>query len=180
MKTARIVLAALVIFAAGVITGGVGAGLAGRLLRQRSTTLPASMNLPAGTGAASTANPRGLDPANSHGTNPAALPAVAKPPGNAQIEAMARWTRELNLEAAQRERIDAILQRATARLRDLWAPVAPQARGEIEGARREIEGILTLDQRRQWNEARRRRANARQASPVPPSAAQPGSPGDAR
>lgn len=177
MKTARIVLAALVIFAAGVITGGVGAGLAGRVLRQRSTPAPASMSLPAGPVAAPTNNSRGLDPANSHGTNPAAPPSVARPPGNAQIEAMARWTRELNLEAAQRERIDAILQRAAAHLRDLWAPVAPQARGEIEGARREIEDILTLDQRRQWNEARRRRSNAKPTSSLPADRGQAPAPG---
>lgn len=177
MKTVRIVLAALVIFAAGVITGGVGAGLAGRLIRQRSATVPEAMHLPAGSGATPATSPSGLDPTNVRGTNPAAPPAVAKPPGNAQIEAMARWTRELNLEAAQRERIDAILQRATARLRDLWAPVAPQARGEIEGARREIEDILTLDQRRQWNEARRRRTNAKPAPPPPADRGQSTAPG---
>lgn len=141
MNSTRIILAALVIFAAGVITGGVGAGVAGRILRQRGRQEVSSNPVigPVGGGSNRTSG------------------ALAKPPGNAQLEAMARWTRELELEGAQREQIEGILKRAHGRLGDLWAPVAPMARGHIETARYEIEGLLSADQRRRWEEARRRR-----------------------
>lgn len=142
MKLFRIVVAALVIFAAGVLCGGVMVVLVGRNLSAGPAPEPVRPS--------SASRPPGAS------NGPSA--ALARPPGNAQIEAMGRWTQDLNLEPGQRERIDAILKRATERLRELWAPVAPRARGEIDATRREIEEILTPEQRRQWNEARRRRA----------------------
>ena len=73
MNTTRIVLAALVIFAAGVLTGTVGAGLAGRILRQRpqSGDLSSPVTVPAA------------------GASNRSAGVLAKPPGNAQLEAMA-------------------------------------------------------------------------------------------
>lgn len=156
MNTTRIVLAALVIFAAGVLTGGVGSGLAGRILRER----PRRESFPS----QSIPSPAISQAAGS--SNRSAGPAV-KIPGNAQLEAMARWTRELDLESAQREQIEGILQGAQVRLRDLWAPVAPRARGEIEAARLEIEALLSPNQRQRWDEARRRRGAAKAPDPVP-------------
>lgn len=155
MTGVRIVLAALVIFAAGVLTGGAGVGLAGRLRRDRSLVGGTGMvpgmvrSMPAATQA--------LVPGHSNGL----AGSLARPPGRAQIEAMARWSRELELEPSQRQRIDAILERAGVRLRELWEPVAPQARSEIDAARRQIEQTLTPEQRQRWNEVRRRRANPR-------------------
>jgi len=150
VNTARIVLAALVIFAAGVLTGGVGAGLAGRVLRERSAREGESVAAP----------PR------SEGASNRSATATVKPPGNAQLEAMSRWSRDLDLEPSQRERIEGVLKTAQGRLRDLWLPVAPRARGEIEAARREIEGLLSSDQRRRWDELRHRRGEAKSAAPV--------------
>lgn len=147
MNTTRIVFAALVIFAAGVLTGSVGAGMAGRILRQR----PQSKDL---------SNPVTAPVAGASNRSAGAL---AKPPGNAQLEAMARWSRDLELESAQREQIEAILKRAQSQLRDLWLPVAPQARSHIETARYEIEALLSSEQRRRWDEARRRRGAVKPA-----------------
>lgn len=160
MTGLRIVLAALVIFAAGVLTGGAGVGLAGRLRRDRS---PGGV----GSGSSSSTVPhRGapmpaVSPLPTQGRSNGLSASLARPPGRAQIEAMARWSRELELEASQRQRIDAILERAGVRLRDLWEPVAPQARAEIDAARRQLEQTLTPEQRQRWNEVRRRRASPR-------------------
>lgn len=158
MTGLRIVLAALVIFAAGVLTGGAGVGLAGRLRRDRS---------PGGVGSGSSVVPGmvaampAVSPVPTQGRSNGLSASLARPPGRAQIEAMARWSRELELEASQRQRIDAILERAGVRLRDLWQPVAPQARAEIDAARRQLEQTLTPEQRQRWNEVRRRRASPR-------------------
>lgn len=78
---------------------------------------------------------------------------------------MARWTRELDLESAQQEQIGGILKSAQARLRDLWAPVAPRARVKSRppGVRSRA---LSPDQRQRWNEARRRRGAAKPVDPV--------------
>jgi hypothetical protein len=160
VNTTRIVLAALVIFAAGVLTGGVSTGLVGRKLRER----PRREVIP---------NPVVTSPAipspltsQAAGSSNRSAGTIVKAPGNAQLEAMARWTRELDLSGTQREQIGVLLKSAQARLRDLWAPVAPRARGEIEAARSEIEGLLSPDQRQRWNEARRRRGAAKPAEPV--------------
>jgi len=82
---------------------------------------------------------------------------------------MARWSQELNLNPAQRERIESVLREAQARLRELWVPVAPRARNEIEAARRDIEALLIPDQRARWDEARRRRGVPKPGASAAPS-----------
>ncbi len=170
MNTTRIVLAALVIFAAGVLTGGVSTGLVGRKLRER----PRREIIPSPIGTSPTVNslvvtsPAIPSPLTSQaaGSSNRSAGTIVKAPRNAQLEAMARWTRELDLSGTQREQIGVLLKSAQARLRDLWAPVAPRARGEIEAARSEIERLLSPDQRQRWNEARRRRSATKPVDPV--------------
>ena len=165
MNTTRIVLAALVIFAAGVLTGGVSTGLVGRMLRERPRREVIRNPVVASSVVISPAIPSPLT-SQAAGSSNRSAGTIIKAPGNAQLEAMARWTRELDLTGKQREEIGALLKSAQARLRDLWAPVAPRARGEIEAARSEIEGLLSPDQRQRWNEARRRRGAAKPAETV--------------
>ena len=175
MNTTRIVLAALVIFAAGVLTGGVSTGLVGRKLRERPrrevipnpivTSLVVTSSVVTSSVVTSPAIPSPLT-SQAAGSSNRSAGTIIKAPGNAQLEAMARWTRELDLTDKQREEIGSLLKSAQARLRDLWAPVAPRARGEIEAARSEIEGLLSPDQRQRWDEARRRRGAAKPAEPV--------------
>jgi len=180
VNTTRIVLAALVIFAAGVLTGGVSTGLVGRMLRERprreiirnpivtSLVVTSSVVTSSVVTSSVVTSPAIPSPLTSQaaGSSNRSAGTIVKAPGNAQLEAMARWTRELDLTGKQREEIGALLKSAQARLRDLWAPVAPRARGEIEAARSEIEGLLSPDQRQRWNEARRRRGAAKPVDPV--------------
>ncbi len=165
MNTTRIVLAALVIFAAGVLTGGVSTGLVGRKLRERPRREVIRNPVVTSSVVTSPAIPSPLT-SQAAGSSNRSAGTIVKAPGNAQLEAMARWTRELDLSGTQREQIGVLLKSAQARLRDLWAPVAPRARGEIEAARSEIEGLLSPDQRQRWNEARRRRSATKPVDPV--------------
>ena len=170
MNTTRIVLAALVIFAAGVLTGGVSTGLVGRKLRERPRReiIPSPIVTSLVVTSPIVTSPAIPSPLTSQaaGSSNRSAGTIVKAPGNAQLEAMARWTRELDLESAQQEQIGGLLKSAQARLRDLWAPVAPRARGEIEAARSEIEKLLSPDQRQRWNEARRRRGAAKPVDPL--------------
>jgi len=165
VNTTRIVLAALVIFAAGVLTGGVSTGLVGRKLRERPRREVIRNPVVTSSVVTSPAIPSPLT-SQAAGSSNRSAGTIVKAPGNAQLEAMARWTRELDLSGTQREQIGVLLKSAQARLRDLWAPVAPRARGEIEAARSEIEGLLSPDQRQRWNEARRRRSATKPVDPV--------------
>ncbi len=165
MNTTRIVLAALVIFAAGVLTGGVSTGLVGRKLRERPRREVIRNPVVTSSVVTSPAIPSPLT-SQAAGSSNRSAGTIVKAPGNAQLEAMARWTRELDLSGTQREQIGVLLKSAQARLRDLWAPVAPRARGEIEAARSEIERLLSPDQRQRWNEARRRRSATKPVDPV--------------
>ncbi len=117
MNTTRIVLAALVIFAAGVLTGGVSTGLVGRMLRERPRREVISNPVVTSLVVTSPAIPSPLT-SQAVGSSNRSAGTIIKAPGNAQLEAMARWTRELDLTGKQREEIGALLKSAQARLRD--------------------------------------------------------------
>ena len=96
MNTTRIVLAALVIFAAGVLTGGVSTGLVGRMLRERPRREVIRNPVVTSSVVTSPAIPSPLT-SQAAGSSNRSAGTIIKAPGNAQLEAMARWTRELDL-----------------------------------------------------------------------------------
>ena len=122
MNTTRIVLAALVIFAAGVLTGGVSTGLVGRKLRERPRreVIPSPIVTSPIVTSPIVTSPAIPSPLTSQaaGSSNRSAGTIVKAPGNAQLEAMARWTRELDLTGTQREPIGVLLKSAQARLRD--------------------------------------------------------------
>lgn len=58
-----------------------------------------------------------------------------------------RLDRQLDLSDAQRAKVEEIIERRHARIGRIWGSVRPRVNTEIEQAKREIEAVLTPEQR---------------------------------
>ncbi len=135
MNTWKVILATMVIFAAGVVTGGM---LSWKLQHAYLPYLPQ--------------RPR---PAMDRRVQPPS-------PGGARLEFLRRAQRDLNLTPEQRERIDAILKESQERNRQLMEPVAPQIRLELQRTKEEFRQVLTPEQRARFDELIRKQQHPRE------------------
>lgn len=151
--TWKIVAAALLIFAAGVLTGGLSTGAAIRTSRQR----PAR---PAHTAAATTNPPAGAASPAKGSTNRAwGPPAVVQ-----RIEAFRRGLAQLDLDPAQRARVDRLAAESNERIRAMWSPVAPRLQQEVRDLRKQIAAELTAEQRERFDALLERRGGTAAAT----------------
>ena len=116
------ILAALVIFAAGVVTGGLTVGWRRQAVGPRW-------------------------PGSTQGQ---VRPWPAQRLGAQQGELFRRMEKHLDLTAAQRQRLEAIVKESQERIRALAEDVAPQTRGELRRMRERIREELTPEQRRKF------------------------------
>lgn len=151
MNSFKIVLAALAIFAAGVVTG---------TWSNRFGTL------------------RSMTPARftSDGPRPRLSPSPARdprpmPPGWARVEALRDLTAQLELTDQQRGRIQRLFEDGRERIRNQWAPIAPRVQQELRRLRSEISAELTPEQRRIVDERLHQSLSDRGANPRDPAAA---------
>jgi Spy/CpxP family protein refolding chaperone len=146
----KVILATVVIFACGVLTGAM-VSKAGR------QTAPVSANPPAAA-----VNPK----------NPA-------PPGwqLQRLQFFKRMQKQLNLGPEQQEKIDKLMCESQERVKPLWAQIGPQMDEELKRVRQEVNEVLTPEQREKMNELMRhgRRAEPGPGNPRParPSSAMP-------
>jgi len=138
----------MVIFGAGVVTGGL-------LVRH-------------------SADPR---PRREPLAVPSGRVLQGKSPGTIRLEFLRRVQRELELTADQRDRVDALLKESQERTRKLLEPVNPQLRVELQRARDEFRRLLKPEQRRRFDEllrqqqqrpAEQRRLRATEGTPRKP------------
>ncbi len=125
MSPWKVILATMVIFGCGVVTGAL-------LMK---TELP-----PAGVPAELAQHP-------STSTN--------QPPPLAQIqrpEFLRRMQKQLDLTASQRDEIAKIMKASQERNRPLWDQIAPQMREEVKRVREEMRQVLTPDQQKKFDE----------------------------
>jgi len=124
----KIILATILIFGSGVVTGGL-------LVRRTSQTeSPRQGRLPAVTALHPTA------------------------PGGYRLEFLRRAQRELNLTAEQRERVEKVFSQSQERTKRLMEPVTPHLREELDRAKREFSEILMPPQRLRFDELLKQRA----------------------
>jgi hypothetical protein len=123
VNTWKVILATMVIFGAGVVTGGL-------LVRQ---TQRARLHQPA--------NPPAMLRQLPLGTA-----------GGMRLEFLRRLNRELELTQEQRERIDRILREGQERSRRLMEPVSPRLREEIQRTMEDFRAVLNRAQRERFEE----------------------------
>ncbi|MGA2174938.1 MAG: hypothetical protein ABSH38_08160 [Verrucomicrobiota bacterium] len=129
MSPWKVILATMVIFACGILTGA----LVMKADRPPAIVPPAPQPL-----AASLRNP-------------------APPWWQLQrLEFFKRMEKQLDLAPEQREQIDLILKESQERTKPLWDQIAPQMTGELKRVRQEVNKVLTPEQRKKMNELTRR------------------------
>ena len=123
MNTWKVILATMVIFGTGVVTGGL-------LVRHAA---PPWVRRP-------------------QRVNDAARPAQATPAGIMRIEFLRRMERELDLTAEQREPIDKVLKEGQERTKKLMETVEPRRREEFKKTMEDFRAVLTPEQRSRFDE----------------------------
>ena len=123
MNTWKAIFAAIVIFGAGVVTGGV--------LIWRLQSNP----------------PTGARPGSEPGPS-----AQAPSPGGMRWEFLRRAQRELDLTPDQREQVDKILKDSQERTRKLMEPISSEFHAESKRAKEEFRAVLTPQQQIRFDE----------------------------
>jgi len=123
VNTWKVILATIIIFGAGVVTGGL-------LVRNTALT-----QIP---------QPPPVAPANR-----VFLPA---PAGVVRVEFLRRAERELNLTRDQREQIDKLISASQERTKKLMEPVTPKIREELQQTKDQFLAVLTPEQRARFEE----------------------------
>jgi hypothetical protein len=128
----KVILATVVIFGAGVVTGGLLVHLA---------------RMPV---------PPPKAPASGRPAEPASAGAGTR------LEFLRRAQRELELTADQRDRLSKILHESQERTKQIMEPVTPQIREELRRTRAEFVEALTPAQRIRFNELARQQQQQQQ------------------
>jgi Spy/CpxP family protein refolding chaperone len=123
VNTWKIILATIVIFGTGIVTGS----LVGR--HTETIQLPRR-------------------PAHANAPRPGPISFA----GGLRLEFLKRAERELDLTPAQHERIDRIMKESQERTREIMEPVAPELRAELQKTKEQFVEVLTIDQRKRFEE----------------------------
>lgn len=156
MNSWKVVLATVVIFAAGVVTGG--------MLVARTQQLGAR-------GARINPRPTFSRPPVPNNDAPADPRPQTSPIPNfqqqARIELLRRIGREMTLTSGQREKIEAIIREGQERTREIMQPVQPQLGREMRATQERIREILTEEQRERFDELLKQRPQRRPEDQAP-------------
>ena len=144
MNTWKAILAALVIFGAGFVTGNV----LNRISEQSKAVAP---------------NP----PRTAHPQQTLSLDQLRR------LELMGRVQKDLDLSPDQRARIEKIIGDGQERIRDLWDQVAPDIHDEYEDVKKKFCDVLTPDQKKRFEDLMKQQLHPRKpaATNAPPQAA---------
>ena len=135
------ILAALVIFAAGVITGGLLVSHADRVSQNPRRKPGIELTRPV-VNPSPLANPRETPPRPQLSRNPRIL----------SEEFMHRLETEMQLTRGQRERIQEIIVAGQGRNKEIWDRITPELRREMIETQKRIREILTPEQRAKYEE----------------------------
>ncbi len=158
MNIWKVILAALVIFGTGIVTGGLVVEQSARLRTPPSRPGPAAVHS-----------------------------AQSSSAGGMRLEFLRRIERDLNLSAAQRERIGKLISESQERTRKLMEPVAPQLHQEMLHTKEAFRDVLTPQQAARFDELLRQQQHPheqhhppsfRERLPQAPPQSNPPPPGD--
>ena len=147
--TLKVTGAALLIFAAGVVTGSFTTATFKSSRRDRPPKVPA----PSASAAASLPEVQPpTPPAMMAGTATNRRPEriSTRPPGWQRFEALRRLEDQIQLAPEQRDRIRTLIRDSEQRIRSDWEPLVPRIQAEIRELRRKISAELTPEQRERF------------------------------
>ena len=143
MNSWKVILATLVIFGAGVITGGLLVGYSDRALHRSVQIAPAPSN----------PRPVAANP-GQFGARENRIPPPMPVP--LRKDFLDRLERELNLNSGQKDRIEKIISEGQDRTREVWQTVEPDMRRELMSTRERIRNELSPEQRLRFEDIIRR------------------------
>ena len=129
MNTWKAILAVLVIFGAGFVTGHVATRMSEAA---KPAVVPAVQNT--------------LRNGNHSGQPPLSLEQLRK------VELMGRVQKDLDLTPEQHARIEKIIEDSQERIRDLWDQVAPDIHDEYDDVQKKVCQELTPDQKKTFDD----------------------------
>jgi hypothetical protein len=133
VNTWKVIFATMVIFGAGVMTGG---------LVVRHAAIVQAPAPPHGPTANRTAPPGSL--------------------GGLKVEFLRRAGRDLNLTIGQKEEVDRIISASQERTRKIMEPVAPKIREELKQTKAQFRAILTPEQQEQFDQLLKQQQHGRE------------------
>ncbi len=144
MNSWKVILATMVIFGTGVITGG--------LVVRQSGNIEPPFHPP--------------DYRVQRPLPPSPLTEGGGPQGhNQRLEFLNRVQRELDLNPEQRARIEKIITEGQIQTKEMWEPVAKQMRQEMQQVRERIRAELTPEQKLRFEELLKQRPPRRPVEP---------------
>ena len=155
MNTWKVILATLVIFGAGVITGGLLVSHSDNVLRHARK--PAAGEAPRHNAQA---------PAPGRDVRPLLAPNFLL-----RKDFLERLERELKLTGEQRERIEKIIGEGQERIKEISKKIEPEVREELAETREKVRAELTPAQEPLFTELLKRRPNPAKGGTNPPSPA---------
>ena len=147
MNAWKVILATLVIFVAGLVTGGLLVSYSDRAQQKQRRSNPRE-NPNRAMGNVSGPNLR-------DGQRPPNLP--NRLPHGLSMEFLQRLDSELHLTPDQRERIEKIITTGQQRNKELWERIAPELRREIAESQKRIREELTAQQKVRFEELMKQR-----------------------
>jgi len=163
VKEWKVILATLVLFSSGVVTGGLLVHLtSGKPARVRPVTMP------------------GLVPPNVRDN--------VRPFTQERFDYIRRLTHQLELNPEQAAKIEKALSESQHRTKAVWESVQPRMNEELRKAREQIRDVLTPEQRQKFDEMNKQRPRKDgrfdqpmlrgpgEPMPVPPGGPRPGQP----
>jgi len=150
----KVILATMVIFACGVITGAM---VTRTMVAKNEPALVAVSTPILTTNPASTSVPG----VASTSTRPPATPLLQLQRANF----LKLMDKQLDLTADQRDEIGKIMKASTERTQPLWNQISPQMTNEIKKVREEIRAVLTPEQRKKFVEMMKRNRKPEVAPP---------------
>ncbi len=147
--TIKITAAALLIFAAGVVTGSFTT----TAFRTNRTPRPARTQSAAPATPPSLGAPQpAIAQASLSGSpsNRRTERVLGKPPGWQRFEALRRLEDQIQLTPEQRDRIRGLIRESEQRIRSDWEPVVPRIQAEIRELRKRISAELDPAQRERF------------------------------
>ena len=152
MNTWKAILAVLVIFGAGFVTGHVAS-------RMSESAKPVAVAPPAQNAART---------GNHSGQPPLSLEQLRK------VELMGRVQKDLDLTPEQHARIEKIIEDSQGRIRDLWDQVAPDIHDEYDDVQKKVCQELTPEQKKTFDDLMKKQQHLKKPAPTnsPPQASQ--------
>ncbi len=151
MNIWKVIFATIVIFGAGVLTGGLLVNYT-RVSQPRPRPAPVVNNTPPWQAAP-----------NLYHRPPQEVQRVLE---ERRLEFVRNASRQLELTPEQRDRIEKIIHDSQERTRELWSQVAPEMRKEIIEVKEKVRAELRPEQKRRFEELMKRPRKPEENAPA--------------